>query len=147
MGQRYFEILAPAQWVSPIVYNSPHSGSFAPEDFLQQSRLSESALRQSEDCFVDVLFQSCLELGAPLLLSKVSRSYIDLNREPYELDPRMFLEDLPGYMNPGSPRVTSGLGTIPKIVAEGEEIGCGCVAAAAGVGLFYAGEACGGESV
>ena len=122
MSQRYFEILAPAQWVSPIVYNSPHSGSFSPEEFLHQSRLSENALRQSEDSFVDELFQSCLDQGAPLLRSKVSRSYIDLNREPYELDPRMFLEDLPGYMNSGSPRVASGLGTIPKIVAEGEEI-------------------------
>ena len=122
MSQRYFEIMAPAQWVSPIVYNSPHSGSFAPEEFLEQSRLSEAALRQSEDCFVDALFLSCLEQGAPLLRSIVSRAYIDLNREPYELDPRMFMEDLPGYMNPGSPRVASGLGTIPKIVAEGEDI-------------------------
>ena len=122
MSQRYFEILAPDQWVSPIVYNSPHSGSFVPVEFLQQSRLSEAALRQSEDCFVDVLFQSCLNNGAPMLRSLVSRAFIDLNREPYELDPRMFLENLPGYMNPGSPRVASGLGTIPKLVAEGEGI-------------------------
>jgi N-formylglutamate amidohydrolase len=122
MSQCYFEILAPAEWVSPIVYNSPHSGSIVPIEFLQQSRLSEAALRQSEDCFVDELFKSCLENGAPLLRSLVSRAYIDLNREPYELDPRMFMENLPGYMNPGSPRVASGLGTIPKLVAEGEGI-------------------------
>ena len=57
-----------------------------------------------------------------MLSALVSRAYIDLNREPYELDPRMFLENLPGYMNPGSPRVASGLGTIPKLVAEGEGI-------------------------
>jgi N-formylglutamate amidohydrolase len=122
MSQHYFDILVPDQWVSPIVFNSPHSGSFTPPEFLQQSRLSQAALRQSEDCFVDVLFQSCLAQGAPLLRSLVSRAYIDLNREPYELDPRMFLEVLPGYMNAGSPRVASGLGTIPKLVAEGEDI-------------------------
>ena len=122
MSQRYFEILAPDEWVSPIVYNSPHSGSFLPIEFIQQSRLSPAALRQSEDCFVDVLFKSCLDNGSPMLSALVSRAYIDLNREPYELDPRMFLESLPGYMNPGSPRVASGLGTIPKLVAEGEGI-------------------------
>jgi N-formylglutamate amidohydrolase len=114
--------LAPAQWLAPAVFNSPHSGKYLPESFLRQSRLSASSLRQSEDSFVDELFSGCQNLGAPLLRALVSRAYIDLNREPYELDSRMFLEDLPGYMNPGSPRVASGLGTIPKLVAEGEEI-------------------------
>jgi N-formylglutamate amidohydrolase len=122
MREQFFEILAPAQWVVPAVFNSPHSGSFIPEAFLQQSRLSADALRQSEDCFVDELFAGCQSLGVPLLRALVSRSFIDLNREPYELDARMFMEDLPGYMNPGSPRVASGLGTIPKLVAEGIEI-------------------------
>lgn len=122
MGEKYFEILAPSQWVVPAVFNSPHSGSIIPDTFLQQSRLSALALRQSEDCFVDELFSGCQNLGAPLLRALVSRSFIDLNREPYELDARMFMEDLPGYMNPSSPRVASGLGTIPKLVAEGIEI-------------------------
>jgi N-formylglutamate amidohydrolase len=122
MGPRYFEILAPAEWVSPIVYNSPHSGTFLPDELLEQSRLSAEALRQSEDCFVDELFSACLDHGAPLLRSLVSRAYIDFNREPYELDPRMFHQELPGYMNPGTSRVAGGLGTIPKIVAENEEI-------------------------
>jgi N-formylglutamate amidohydrolase len=122
MGEQLFEILAPAQWVVPAVFNSPHSGSFIPEPFLQQSRLSTAALRKSEDCFVDELFSGCQALGAPLLRALVTRAYIDLNREPYELDARMFMEDLPGYMNPGSPRVACGLGTIPKLVAECEEI-------------------------
>ena len=34
----------------------------------------------------------------------------------------MFSGDLPGYANTGSPRVAGGLGTIPRIVSEGEEI-------------------------
>jgi N-formylglutamate amidohydrolase len=122
MGKQYFEILAPAQWVVPAVFNSPHSGNFIPEQLLRQSKLSAFDLRKSEDCYVDELFCECQNLGAPLLRALVSRAYIDLNREPYELDARMFMEDLPGYMNPGSPRVASGLGTVPKLVAEGEEI-------------------------
>lgn len=122
MGDQFFEILAPAQWAVPAVFNSPHSGSLLPKSFLQQSRLSALALRKSEDCFVDELFSDCQNAGAPLLRALVSRAYIDLNREPYELDQRMFFEILPGHMNPGSPRVASGLGTIPRIVTEAKEI-------------------------
>jgi N-formylglutamate amidohydrolase len=117
-----FEILSPEEWTAPAVFNSPHSGRDFPDAFLRQSRLSKPTLRKSEDCFVDELFLSCVTHGAPMLRAKVPRSYIDLNREPYELDPRMFVGELPGYANTGSPRVAGGLGTIPRIVSEGEEI-------------------------
>lgn len=117
-----FEVLAPAEWTAPAVFNSPHSGRDFPEDFLRQARLPLKALRKSEDCFVDELFLACVEHGAPMLRALTPRSYIDLNREPYELDPRMFVGDLPGYANTASPRVAGGLGTIPRIVSEGEEI-------------------------
>jgi N-formylglutamate amidohydrolase len=117
-----FEILAPAEWTAPAVFNSPHSGRDFPEEFLRQSRLPLMTLRKSEDCYIDELFMSCVDHGAPMLRALVPRSYIDLNREPYELDPRMFSSDLPGYANIGSPRVAGGLGTIPRIVSEGEDI-------------------------
>ncbi len=117
-----FEILAPAEWTAPAVFNSPHSGRDFPEVFLRQTRLPLTTLRKSEDCFVDELFASCIDHGAPMLRALVPRSYIDLNREPYELDPRMFSAELPGYANTGSPRVAGGLGTIPRIVSEGEDI-------------------------
>jgi N-formylglutamate amidohydrolase len=114
--------MAPDEWTAPAVFNSPHSGRQFPEDFLRQARLPLMTLRKSEDCFVDELFLSCVEHGAPMLRALVPRSYIDLNREPYELDPRMFSGELPGYANTGSPRVAGGLGTIPRIVSEGEDI-------------------------
>ncbi len=117
-----FEILSPAEWTAPAVFNSPHSGRQFPPHFLKQTRLATQALRKSEDCYVDELFEACVGHGAPLLRALVPRSYIDLNREPYELDPRMFAGDLPGFVNTGSPRVAGGLGTIPRIVAEGEDI-------------------------
>ncbi len=118
----YFEILAPRVWTAPAVFNSPHSGSQYPADLLRMTRLSPTALRKSEDCFIDELFMSCVDHGAPLLRALCPRAYIDLNREAYEFDPRMFACELPGYMNTGSPRVAGGLGTIPRLVAEGEEI-------------------------
>ena len=117
-----FEILPPPEWTAPAVFNSPHSGREFPEHFLRQSRLPLQALRKSEDCYVDELFMACVSHGAPMLRALVPRSYIDLNREPYELDPRMFSSELPGYANTGSPRVAGGLGTIPRIVSEGEDI-------------------------
>lgn len=117
-----FEILSPEEWTAPAVFNSPHSGRDFPEGFLRQSRLPKHTLRKSEDCYVDELFLSCVAHGAPMLRARVPRSFIDLNREPYELDPRMFTGELPGYANTGSPRVAGGLGTIPRIVSEGEEI-------------------------
>lgn len=118
----YFEILAPAAWTAPAVFNSAHSGKRYPAELLRMTRLSAETLRKSEDCFIDELFMACTDLGAPMLCAHVPRAYIDLNREAYEFDPRMFSGELPGFMNTGSPRVAGGLGTIPRIVAEGEEI-------------------------
>lgn len=119
---RPFEILAPERWTAPAVFNSPHSGRQYHPDFLRQTRLSPAALRKSEDCYIDELFAGCLDHGAPMLRAHAPRSYVDLNREPYELDPRMFAGNLPGYVNTTSPRVAGGLGTIPRVVAEGEDI-------------------------
>jgi N-formylglutamate amidohydrolase len=114
-----FEILAPPRWLAPMVFNSPHSGHGLPQDFRLLSELTDNQLRYSEDSHVDELFSGCLDAGAPLMRSLLSRSYLDLNREPYELDARMFRERLPAYVNCASPRVASGLGTIPRTVGDG----------------------------
>lgn len=71
---------------------------------------------------MDELFGSAVALGAPLLAANFPRAYLDVNREPYELDPRMFDGLLPPYANVNSLRVAGGLGTIPRIVAENMEI-------------------------
>lgn len=119
---RPFDILAPKKWTLPAVFNAPHSGRCYPPAFLAQSRLDAMALRKSEDCYVDELFACAVHRGAPLLKANFPRAFLDVNREPFELDPRMFRDELPGYVNSASVRVTGGLGTIPRIVAEGEEI-------------------------
>lgn len=108
-----------------MVFNSPHSGARLPRSLLQASQLAAAQLRASEDMLVDQLFLGCLEAGAPMLRALVSRSYVDLNREPYELDARMFREKLPGHVNADSPRVACGLGTIPKTVGDGVNIYAG----------------------
>ncbi|KAA0700997.1 N-formylglutamate amidohydrolase [Neorhizobium sp. P12A] len=117
-----FEILEPVSQSIPFVYNSPHSGRIYPPDFIAQSRLQGMSIRRSEDHYVDELFSAACDLGAPLLVANFPRAYIDVNREPYELDPRMFDGPLPPYANINSIRVAGGLGTIPRIVAENMEI-------------------------
>jgi N-formylglutamate amidohydrolase len=117
-----FEILEPSKLAGPVVLNSPHSGRIYPARFVQSSRLDPLTLRRSEDAFVDDLFRPCVELGFPLMLAHFPRAYLDVNREPYELDPRMFEGRLPAFANTRSLRVAGGLGTIPRIVGEAHEI-------------------------
>lgn len=76
----------------------------------------------SEDCFVDELFAGAVTHGAPLIAAQFPRAYLDVNREPYELDPEMFEDLLPDFVNTSSARVAGGLGTVARIVSEGEEI-------------------------
>lgn len=117
-----FEVLRPESQTLPLVVASPHSGRVYPEAFLAASRLSPLDLRRSEDSFVDELFLGAVKQGAPLLRALFPRAYVDPNREPYELDPAMFEDSLPDYVNARSPRVSAGLGTIARVVANGAEI-------------------------
>ena len=106
----------------PLVFASPHSGSRYPAEFLAAARLDALGLRRSEDCFVDELFAAAPDCGAPLLAARFPRAWCDANREPWELDPTMFEEPLPSYVNAASPRVGAGLGTIARVVSSGEPI-------------------------
>jgi N-formylglutamate amidohydrolase len=116
------DLRRPAVQVLPMVVASPHSGSNYPADFVAASRLDPLTLRRSEDAFVDEIFAAAPRLGAPLLAARFPRAYLDVNREAYELDPAMFTDSLPDYVNARSPRVRMGLGTIARVVASGEEI-------------------------
>jgi N-formylglutamate amidohydrolase len=107
---------------APIVFNSAHSGRDYPERFLAMTRLDELSIRQSEDAYVDDLFGRAPHLGAPLLRAHFPRAYLDVNREPWELDPQMFAEPLSDRFNTTSPRVAAGLGTIARVVAENKPI-------------------------
>ncbi|HZH27740.1 MAG TPA: N-formylglutamate amidohydrolase [Azospirillaceae bacterium] len=117
-----FEVLAPGEQVLPVVLASPHSGCRYPQAFLDSARLSGLALRKSEDTFVDEVFAQARTLGVPMIRALFPRAFLDLNREPFELDPEMFEDALPAYANTRSPRVQAGLGTIARVVATGEEI-------------------------
>jgi N-formylglutamate deformylase len=117
-----FEIHEPPELRSPIVFNSPHSGRVYPRAFLGSSRLDLGTLRRSEDSFVDELIIGMVRRGHPVMRAHFPRCYIDVNREPYELDPRMFDGRLPSFANTRSMRVAGGLGTVARVVGDAQEI-------------------------
>ena len=109
---------SPSKWL----ITSPHSGHYYPRDFILKSKLDSQQLRLSEDMHIDALLADVPQAGASLLSATYPRAYVDLNREPYELDASMFSDPLPDYVNKDSTRVLGGLGTIAKIVTERLEI-------------------------
>jgi len=117
-----FEILEPAVQTVPMVFVSAHSGRDYEPDFVETSRLDQLSLRRSEDSFVDELFAGAPDRGAPLLRAHFPRVYLDPNREPWELDPAMFEDTLPDFVNTSSLRVAGGLGTIARVVTNGAEV-------------------------
>ncbi len=116
------QIDAPSAGRVPVVFASPHSGRDYPPEFLAASRLDGRTIRRSEDSFVDEIFAAAPTHGAPLLKACFPRAFVDPNRQAFELDPAMFEDALPDYVNTTSARVKAGLGTIARIVADGELI-------------------------
>jgi N-formylglutamate amidohydrolase len=116
------EIVRPSEQSVPFIFSSPHSGRHYPERFLAQSRLDRNTIRRSEDFLIDRLFGTAANLGAPMIRANFPRAYIDVNREPLELDPKMFAGPLPPQANSLSARVAGGLGTVPRVVGEGLDI-------------------------
>lgn len=119
MSAAAYHLLTPLVPGSSVVFASPHSGCDYPASFVRQSLLDQKTIRSSEDAFVHDLFSCAPEYGAPLLTASVPRAYVDLNRGADELDPAL-IEGVRRHGN--NPRVASGLGVIPRVVANGRSI-------------------------
>lgn len=122
MPKAPYTLREPGVQTTNVVFASPHSGRDYPWAFLRKTVLDEQAIRSSEDGFVDLLFENAVEYGAPLLAATAPRAFIDLNRSAEELDPAL----IDGVRRTShNPRVTSGLGVIPRVVANGRAIYAG----------------------
>ena len=77
------------------------------------SRLSLASLRSSEDLYIDKIFSPIVKSGSILMVANFPRSYVDLNRDPMELDP-LLVRDLGKFSK--TPKVSAGLGVIPRVV-------------------------------
>ncbi|MES1199826.1 MAG: N-formylglutamate amidohydrolase [Pseudomonadota bacterium] len=117
-----YVVIEPLHRTAPLVFASPHSGRRYPADLLAQSRTGLLSLRRSEDAFVDELFAGAASHGAAVLSATVARAYVDLNRDPEELDPEMFDDIIPRAPATATPRVQAGLGAIPRITGDGQPI-------------------------
>jgi len=114
-----YEIVHPDKRVTSVVFASPHSGRDYPHSFLSRTILDQHTIRSSEDAFVDRLFDSSTRFGAPFLKAGAPRAFIDMNRSAEELDPAL-IEGVRGGGH--NPRIASGLGIIPRVVANGRII-------------------------
>ncbi len=119
MPKAAYHLTRPLRRQSSVVFASPHSGSDYPASFVRQTQLDRHGIRSSEDAFVDLLFDGAPDFGAPFLKAGAPRAFVDLNRSPDELDPAL----IEGARRHGhNPRVASGLGVIPRVVANGRAI-------------------------
>lgn len=114
-----YRLEMPETRIGPVIVASPHSGRHYPWGFARRTVLDERTIRSSEDAFVDMLVAEAPAMGVPLLAAEYPRAYIDLNRSCDELDPAV-IADLDRV--PSNPRVSSGLGVIPRVVANGRLI-------------------------
>ncbi len=115
--------LHPAQGESAgLVFASPHSGRDYPAELMAAAVLDARAIRRSEDAFVDELIGAAPAYGAAVLTARYARAFVDVNREAYELDPAMFEDELPLFARARTARVAAGLGSIARVVGEGQEI-------------------------
>lgn len=118
-GTDAYSLHLPGRRTTSVVFSSPHSGRDYPLPFLAATALDALAIRSSEDAFVDELFAAAPLHGAALIAARAPRAYIDLNRASDELDPAL-IEGI--SRSPHNPRVSSGLGVIPRVVANGRPI-------------------------
>ena len=120
-----YHLTMPEVRTTSVVFASPHSGREYPWNFVRRSVLDERTLRSSEDAFVDRLFSAAPNHGAPLLSARYPRAWLDVNRSSDELDPALIDGIGRGTHNP---RVASGLGVVPRVVANGRAIYRGKIA-------------------
>jgi len=69
----------------PLVFDSPHSGSWFPADF--GHCLTEHELRCGEDTYIHELYAMAPSHGAALLEATFARTYLDANRAETDIDP------------------------------------------------------------
>ncbi|HYD27575.1 N-formylglutamate amidohydrolase [Brevundimonas sp.] len=117
-GEAPFTVVLPAT-PGRFVFASPHSGDLYPADMGAAPGLEAASLRSAEDALVDRLIAPGREGGAALLLGRFGRAYVDLNRDPADLDPAL-VEGLDARA--ASPRTAAGYGVIPRLTGDGRPL-------------------------
>lgn len=119
MPKASYHLIHPATRNTAVVFASPHSGRDYSWSFMRRTVLDDHTIRSSEDAFVDRLFDSAPDHGAVFLKAGAPRAFVDLNRAEDELDPAL-IEGV--TLRSNNPRVATGLGVVPRVVANGRPI-------------------------
>ena len=82
----FVELTHPRTAPSPVLVEVPHSGLQVPPEVESEIDATPSAMLRDSDIYVDQLYQNAPENGATLLVSRVSRYVVDLNRGPDDVD-------------------------------------------------------------
>ena len=106
---------SPTAEATALVFASPHSGDLYPEDMGATPGLTAASLRSAEDALVAQLIADGPRWGASLIEGRIGRAYVDLNRDPGELDPAL-IEGLDG---PVGAKTAAGYGLLPRLAGDG----------------------------
>jgi N-formylglutamate deformylase len=112
-------VTEPQSLATPVVFDSPHSGTVYPDDF--RFAAPPEIIRMAVDTFVDELFGAAPDHGAVLVSAHFPRAYIDANRPSDDIDPSLLAEPWPGKLEPGE-KTKSGIGLIWRQVRPGIEV-------------------------
>ncbi|MFW2387210.1 MAG: N-formylglutamate amidohydrolase [Polyangiales bacterium] len=82
----YVELTHPQTAPSPVLVEVPHSGLQVPPEVESEIEATPLSVLRDSDIYVDQLYERAPESGATLLVSRVSRYVVDLNRGPDEVD-------------------------------------------------------------
>lgn len=104
---------------TPLVLDSPHSGTDYPDDFGHACDLA--TLRQAEDTHVEKLYAFAPALGVAWVEAHFPRSYLDANRNTTEIDPELLDAPWPGPLEGGA-KVRLGKGLVWRLTDNGQPI-------------------------
>ena len=118
IGEEAFVVLRP-RTPGRFVFASPHSGTVYPPEMGRDPALSEASLRSAEDALVDRLIAPAADQGATVVLGRLGRAWVDLKRDPADLDPDL-VEGVGD--SAASARTAAGYGVIPRLTGDGRAL-------------------------
>ncbi|MBN8529642.1 MAG: N-formylglutamate amidohydrolase [Caulobacterales bacterium] len=113
-----FALTPPVGAAAPFVFASPHSGTVVPDDMGADPTLSDLQINSAGDALMDRLIAVGPMHGAPLIAARITRAYVDLNRAPEALDPRL----IDGADAADGPKTAAGYGVVPRLTGAGEPL-------------------------
>lgn len=82
----FFDLIGPTADPTPLLVEVPHAGLQIPEEVEDEINATPSAVLRDSDIYVDQLYERAPDFGATMLVARVSRYVVDLNRSSSSVD-------------------------------------------------------------